>query len=500
MAKTRTLHRSINKRWVVTGTLVLQSPAHFGNGDADPLTDMPLLLDEASGQPLLPGTSIAGALRSFLRERAFGFGQKESGPSLANKLFGSARESEEGEQSPLIVHDSVCNNYGAELRDGVAIDADTRTAADEKKFDLQLLAAGSEFPLRFELLVNRHGDELLKGLATALDGLEKGEITLGARKRRGFGQVTVRDWRVYKYDLSDRKGLLDWLASERNWRPAIPPQEGASLAEMLETSLDVEDRRNMAHLKAVFAIDGTLMIRSGFGQADSGPDMVHLHAPRVGSHAMPVIPGTSWAGILRHRALKIARTVSKDAPAVDADGKIVTRKVAGKPAVVKQADVFVEEMFGPTVIERGNKNVKASRVNICESEIQKAGALVITRVKIDRFTGGAFESALFSEQPVVGTPDTYVTLDLSLREPRREELGLLLLLLKDLWIGDLPVGGESGVGRGYLKGVHAMLTTAQDSWEFSQDGNKVKVTPGSEKLEGFVEAFNRELKKAQVEK
>jgi len=479
MAKERSLHRSILERWVVTGTLVLESPAHFGNGDADPLTDMPLLMDEASETPLLPGTSIAGALRNYLRERALGFGKKETGETLASKLFGSARQSDEGEQSPLIVFDAVSKKFGAELRDGVAIDAETRTAADEKKFDLQLLAAGSEFPMRFELLVSKDGPALRQALATALTGLEQGEITLGARKRRGFGQVKVKHWQVWKYNLGDKNGLLAWLASERGWLPAASEQAGATLAEKLETTLSEQDIRASAHLEATFSIDGTLMIRSGFGESDSGPDMVHLHAARVGGKAKPVIPGTSWAGILRHRALKIARTVSGD----DQEASLA----------------FVDGMFGPSVVERGEKNAKASRVSIREAEITDVDSLVVTRVKIDRFTGGAFESALFSEQPAVGNSRTQVKLDLTLRNPQPEEIGLLLLLLKDLWTGDLPIGGESGVGRGRLKGIRATLKTPQGEWAFEQKGDQLIAPPKAETLETWVGEFNQAMKKAQVQ-
>lgn len=478
MATNRTQHRSITERWVVTGSLILETPAHFGNGDADELTDMPLLVDEVNKQPFLPGTSIAGALRNYLRERQLGFGKPEKGESLASVLFGGFRGDDDGEQSPLIVFDAPGHSAGIELRDGVAIDPETRTAADEKKFDMQLLAAGSSFDLRFELAVNKDSEKLLSALATALHGLEDRQITLGARKRRGFGQVTAKNWRVWKYELQDPNGLLAWLSSS-DWHPASPERTGASLTEKLGASLDNVDLRKSAYLHATFSIDGTLMIRSGFGQSDNGPDMVHLHSPRPDKkERVPVIPGTSWAGVLRQRALKIARTVSNNN--------------------VAASQKFVDEMFGPSAIERGDKNVKASRVGIKESEITEVESLVVTRVKIDRFTGGAFESALFSEQPAVGKSETRLTLNLIVREPKAAELGLLLLLLKDLWTGDLPIGGESGVGRGRLKGVSATLATSEGEWIFNADGEKVNVTPSTDELEKWVKLFNDEIAKAQV--
>jgi hypothetical protein len=136
--------------------------------------------------------------------------------------------------------------------------------------------------------------------------------------------------------------------------------------------------------------------------------------------------------------------------------------------------------------------------------------LGVSRVKIDRFTGGAYESALFSEQPEIGIPDKEsVTLDLTLRNPNDAELGLLLLLLKDLWTGDLPIGGESSVGRGRLKGIKATLEapptptrTQKTNWTFTADSNNVLVKEEKgmqpSELEEWVNAFNEEVQKAQV--
>ncbi|GAB4400397.1 MAG: RAMP superfamily CRISPR-associated protein [Anaerolineales bacterium] len=478
MAKTS--HRSLTERWVITGTLVLETPAHFGNGDADPLTDMPLLFNEVDGHPLLPGTSIAGALRNYLRERELGYGKKDSGTTFASKLFGTAREdeSETGAQSPLIVNDAIGKSEGIELRDGVAIDEKTRTAEDNKKFDMQLLAAGSTFPLRFELLVSEddNSKQLRNFLVTALHGLQNREITLGARKRRGFGQVTVKNWQVFKYDLATKEGLLGWLGSEHNDLRTPKAQAGNDLPSMLEAQAlpDADGKRNKARLTATFKLDGTLMIRSGFGSSDTSSDMVHIHSKRPKSKdALPVLPGTSLAGALRKRALKIVRTVSGN--------------TSGK------SNPFVDALFGPSEVTAGEKDTKASRVYVRETEIEKSTSLVITRVKIDRFTGGSYESALFSEEPAIGTPETRLTLDLDLRDPKESELGLMLLLLKDLWTGDLPIGGESGIGRGRLSGVEATLEAPQGTWVFKANGENVQVTPNADELEKWVKAFNAEV-------
>jgi CRISPR/Cas system CSM-associated protein Csm3 (group 7 of RAMP superfamily) len=232
--------------------------------------------------------------------------------------------------------------------------------------------------------------------------------------------------------------------------------------------------------------------------------MVHIHSPRPKKskpneqEKLPVIPGTSWAGVLRQRTLKIARTVSKDLQAENDKKEKLFKKVKDEEKPLLKAEVFVDGMFGTSNVERQNKNIRASRMGIKESEIANADSLVITRVKIDRFTGGAYESALFNEQPAIGKPGTTVTLEISLRNPQDAEIGLLLLLLKDLWTGDLPIGGESGIGRGRLKGIHATLESPKGNWEFKADGDQVHVTPDATQLETFVKVFNDEVKKAQV--
>ncbi|MCU0552273.1 MAG: RAMP superfamily CRISPR-associated protein, partial [Leptolyngbya sp. Prado105] len=178
------------KRLIVQGNLVLETPTCLGSGDTDSLTDLPLLRDSISDRALLTGASIAGALRNYLREYESNYSTAETKTSLATALFGGIRTDDEGEQSPLIVDDAISlMTPQIELRDGVRINGEIGTAEDKAKYDLELLAAGTEFPLRFELLIEEENEErLLSAIALALRGLERGEIGIGMKKRRGFGR------------------------------------------------------------------------------------------------------------------------------------------------------------------------------------------------------------------------------------------------------------------------------------------------------------------------
>lgn len=422
--------RRIVKRLVVTCDLVLQTPAHFGNGDSDEQTDMPLLVDPADGRsPLLTGASQAGALRAYLKAREGGKGTHEV------LLFGGAKQDDQGEQSPLIIDDSRGSFVGMEKRHGVRINAQSRTAEHDALYDLHLWEAGTRFPLHMELVIREKVDEfkLKTALATALEGLNDGSIRLGMRKRRGFGEVTIKNLSVQEYDLSSSKGLMDWLKGEAG----APITLGASLP----------DQRNLWILSADFMVDGSLLIRAGEGQDDTGPDMVHLHSKR-NNDPKPILSGTSLTGALRARAYKIVNTLkSKEA-----------------------AEAVVNGLFG----QMDGKTKLASRLTIDECEITGAVVtkLVQNRVSIDRFTGGARDSALFSQQPAWGGQ---VQITIRLIDSEEHEKGLLLLLLKDLWTGDLPLGGESSVGRGRLKGIQAeingktAITAAGDRLQFSDE-------------------------------
>jgi len=480
--------RQISKRWVIEGDLVLQTPTHLGNGDTDGIVDMPLLLDEATGRALLPGTSLAGALRNYLRERRHGFEQRAV-DALIEALFGGEKGNDEGNQSALIVDDALGAMPGIELRDGVRIDPITRTAKIDVdngvlrgyKYDLQLLEAGTTFPLRMELLLSRGNDQqqVNRMLALALHGLETGEIAIGLRKRRGFGVCRVERWRVTRYDFTKPADLLAWLAEDHpDWGHVTPGdrRSGQHIADLLGVSLErVEDRRSLCRIHARFIIDGSLLIRAGFGEQDRGPDTVHLHSVRPGGARKPVLSGTSLAGALRHRAGRILRTVGNSEWAMQK----------------------IDSMFGPAEITGGNKQkARSSRLIVSETVIENPVNLVQNRIRIDRFTGSVHGTGLFNEQPVFGKNDTLVAIDLTLRNPQDAEIGLLLLLLKDLWTSDLPLGGEVGIGRGRLKGVEAVIETphhkAKPLTISAVDGDKRLTVSDRSALERYVAALHTE--------
>jgi len=421
--------RSICSRWVFTATLKLETATCCG-GDASDVCDQSILRDARSGAPLIPGSTLAGALRGHLADLHGGFRSIEA--AEVSELFGGGRSVDQGDASPLVLWDSIGqlpDKLGFEFRDNVKIDTKTGTAEDHKKHDMEVLPPGTCFPITLELIVDDISREpmLVSLLLAALGGLEKSEIALGIKRSRGFGQVSLSQTKVHRFDLSTAKGWMEWLHSDpQSPMPArvqVVNGFAKGVARFLPSLPPVDDKRKRVSIEMELQMEGGILVRSG-GSAVDDPDMVHLR-----SGDLPVLPGTGLAGALRKQAMRIAGIVRKD----KGDGH-----------------AWVERMFGPVQHGTHGQDLKleASRLRVSEAAISEGSAMRVSRIQIDRFTQGVVNAALFDEQPHFAGK---VKVRLELRNPQPGEAGLLLLLARDLMEGEIPVGGSSSVGRGFLK-------------------------------------------------
>lgn len=440
--------RPLAARWTIETDLVLESAAHLGAGPGD-AADMAVLRDASTGRPLLPGTSIAGALRSHLADVLGGYRTKEDRRVAC--LFGGSRGDELGQQSPLVVFDSLGllpEGHSVEIRDGVQIDTERGTAEDHKKFDVEVLPSGTKFPLRFDLsvLATDSEAELVSLLVTALDGMSSGDIALGARRSRGLGMARAAEWWAVRHDLTSRAGWTEWLLSDH----ASPIARSAGASDAAGACKDVspdlalrqhEDQRRRVVAEIALSLKGALLIRSAPVGPDA-PDAAHLQ-----SSGRSVLPGTSLVGVLRSRALRIAG---------------VARPTQG------DAKLLVEQLFGPWMAgtkRADSVSLHASRLRVAEAVIEDGSRSRPTRVRIDRFTHGVVPGALFDEET---EERGRARVRVELRNPRPGELGLFALLLKDLLSGDIAVGGTAAVGRGVVGGSATLRL---------EDGRQVLLDP-----------------------
>jgi hypothetical protein len=65
------------------------------------------------------------------------------------------------------------------------------------------------------------------------------------------------------------------------------------------------------------------------------------------------------------------------------------------------------------------------------------------------------------------------------------------LVLKDLWTGDLALGGEKGIGRGVLEGIRAVIKYEDNTYVIEGD-----ILGVDQKVKDKLNEFVKELEKA----
>lgn len=460
--------RAPRARWVVMGEVNLTSAAHLGGPDEGPEDLVVLTTDD--GAPLLTGASLAGGLRSYLADRLGGYLSPES--KTVARLFGTERgqAGTDGDQSPLVVFECpgrLPRQAGLERRQGVRVTRATRQAAEGALFDLQVIPPGTVFPVRVDLVVvepapGTHGNDeasLLAGTLVALSGLDAGGITLGARGARGYGALRSSAWRARRYSLETREGWIQWLESDHehpldNVDACVSPRAAVEaelvrrpVAGITAGHLDgLPDSRHRVEIKLEVRLRGTIMVRVPSDTSD-GPDASH-----VCSGGKLVLPGTAVAGVLRAAAAPILADVHPT-----------------------HAQQWLNVVFGtepdPAAPRPARASLWASHLHVGEIVLEgdEAGArpVTVTRVRLDRLTGGSDSSALFTELVAEGGR---FELQLQLRAPGPGETGLLLLLVKELADGWVPLGGEVAVGRGELVVERVQVRTTQLGDDFVELG------------------------------
>jgi len=416
----------ILERIYIKATYQLTSPCIIGSGE-DNITDIDITRD-AANNPFIPGTSLTGVLRNYLKKvikndnnlsNLFGFSNKHE--RLQSKLFISDVRIEKSEH----LTNSII------IRDGVKLNENTKTAMDKSKYDFELIEAGTTFTMKFEVVLRKKDNrEALKHcLYILMMGLINEKIRIGAKTNRGYGRGKVLEDSVKILELDfTRSDKVDeyfslWLNFDwSNITGNYPLESLKSKNMVVETNFSTNTK-----LTVSLNLPYSLIIRT-YNKNPGGTDYSHIKTGKKN-----VIPGTSWAGGIRHHSKKILDILLPDT------------KDTTNSEVIK-------DLFG--YLEKETKETKSSRIIIEESTVEDTSELDNTRVKIDRFTGGAVNSALFSATPIYnGTTQ----LKIEIEEAKEYEIGLLLLVIKDLQQGFLPIGGETSIGRGIFEGEKIQL-------------------------------------------
>jgi CRISPR/Cas system CSM-associated protein Csm3 (group 7 of RAMP superfamily) len=527
------MFRKIDSRLRIDCTLVAHTPVHVGGigGSAD--SDLALAVN-GNGDYYIPGTSIAGALRGWLAARVgetevgqmWGFQRppagREEGPAEGRAL-------KDGHASRILIEDARVEAPGdgqvimVEVRDGVGVDRFTGAAANQIKFDRAILPSGTQIGL--EMVVElAAGEERTRALVyQMLRALQAGRIRLGAGKSRGLGSVKTSRISVWEQGMLRNNGLLDTLRGKGQ------PVDLATIHE--STSVD------LAHPQVMVSIAwrpcGPVMVKSGHDGV--AVDMLPL-VTGLDDHLTFVLAGSSIKGALRSQAERIVRTLvgprnirivsrkqdfinqielrgarSKGSKADSLIGWVFG--IAARPG--KEDDIAADPLPGLSALSADDCFARArfspaawSEVEQAEDEQDLQAKLLKAdlshlrqsfHVAIDRWLGGAADGMLYSVLEPHGVQWEPICLMLdSARLPddksRKRAVMLLLLVLRDLADGRIPMGFGANRGMGRIE-----VTGLDISVEGCEEGHWLSALQG-QRLEGarvtVPEVLRRELNDA----
>jgi CRISPR/Cas system CSM-associated protein Csm3 (group 7 of RAMP superfamily) len=422
---------------VLKGIIELLSPTLIGSGDNDEY-DIEVLVD-SDNKPLISATSFTGVLKHYLTIKGY---KKE-----LDDFWGYTTKTS-GKQSALRCSDLNCiSNYNISVRDGIRIDNKTGIVEDKGKYDYEIIEQYARFGLTMEADYTEETESFVKGMiATIYTELEGDRVRVGAKTNNGLGKIKLFDRKIYDFNFSDKQdNVIKWLKKDFS-----PP------SSFLAKPFEIE--RKVFSIDATFDLKSSLLIRS-YSSDPAEADSVHIKSGN--EH---VIPGSSLKGVIRARADRIVKTLSKD------------------PSIIT-------DLFGIVDDKNRSKKSKRGRIRVEEVILPKFVSEINTRIKIDRFTGGTIEGALFDSKPLyTNFKDKVKNVKITVMDYEEHEPGLLLLVLKDLWTGDIAIGGEKNIGRGVLQGCNAFIDWNNTPVHLESDFSKL-VQTDKDKLECLVKAF-----------
>ncbi len=235
----------------LTTFLVFDTAWRIGSGkEGETMSDLGVVLDPIS-QPVLPGSSLKGKLRSTcetlshaLGLRACMLNYEASGVKCTSdvnyyhnvrgtyqeafqkglrdrlqwieentcdvcKLFGSPMQA-----SRLCISDGMLKEWASvvQVRDGVVIDRDSQTAVNGLKYDYEVIPSGSRFEICIDL--ENPTDQDMALLGAALFEWHSGS-SIGGFTSRGLGRFRLENIQLAGVNMSDSEQRMKFLTATK---------------------------------------------------------------------------------------------------------------------------------------------------------------------------------------------------------------------------------------------------------------------------------------------
>ena len=442
-------------------TVECETPLSIKADESDLTIDSRIVRD-VNGYPTLPGTSIAGVLRSVARacqaddKTLFGAASDDANPSQIQVSFGFIHNSH---NQPIIglrppeQHDSqnevetLLKDLMPILRDQVALN-EYGAAQEGAKMDRTAVPKGTRFSFELNWATDQKNDEQWHKI---LSWLYHPQFRLGGLTRRGFGKVKVISIKQQVYDFTQPDTLTQW---QQNRQLDFNAENGEEISHTFQAT------HNADYLHFSLDLEAEDFWRIGQGEKalgtlgkdfDKEPDLkpytevvIEWQNQQASlKQQQVVIPASGIKGALRHRTLFHYRRLLDDF----SDGI--------EPC--ERTNTELKELFGTTEGEGLAGALIIDDIYLDQTPKHK----VMMHNKIDRFTGGTIDGALFSEQLLYGGG---FVLNGLIKQGNQSKplLEAFRLALTDLAEGRLALGGGATKGHGYFQARQANFTQLEE--------------------------------------
>ncbi len=451
-------------RIVITAECLLATPLHLG-GDDRPIEtgedgEIAAVTRDADEHPVIPGTSLKGALRARLGEKnaraVFGHAPRDEanakpddgqiGRLWLSALTRAGAAPEPGESAGLQTDADAGRVPDGFVRRRTRIDRRRGTADEGKLFAEEMIPAGTRFALRatwFTPSAAALSNDELGWIAGALAPLVEG-LALGRGTRKGDGRLRLdaATLTVTVHTLSATTGELDARA-------------GPGLKEKLHKAIAAAAASPQHWRTLRFRCDGPFIsVRERKRTAQAGPDGRPGPTVLALEHAgRPVLWASAVFGALRARCAWLAgldhlRSKGQSSPIDDIDNpERVVRTAKDARALSSVERLFgVAGWRGRVVI--GGLTWAAPPMPATDHDTTTAE---LTSVSIDRFTGGGRDGALYTTRVFLDPAfDLRIRLDRSGNRLTDADAALFDVLIADLHTNGLFLGHGAAKGFGWF--------------------------------------------------
>lgn len=414
------------KKIFIKGNLNLLSPLAIGNGNND-ITDNDILKD-GDGKIFIPGTSLAGITRNYLKN--YYSNSKEKIEAL-NVLLGD-ENNKNGKQSSVYFYDAFLKKEGnISTRDGIMLEKYIKVTKENHKFNYQIAEEDNIFLFKLEISIRKINEEYIKYfyefIRVIITAINNGEILIGSKIKRGLGKIKLSQLKALVIKLDNKKELDNEKELDRLFKFEWDSPEFIEQFDFIK-EIDNFSNKKLTKITVPLKVKDTLFVRNYLLSNDD------VDAEQLNYNGKFVIPGNTWSGAFKHRANIILNELLED--------DLFNHNE-------KYVDFIIEELFGKkSKYNKSKDEGRASRIIFEESKDKnKSRFIEIRRTKIDRFTGSALNKGLFDARVAVGGE---TELNIWIKDARKYEIAIILLVIFDLINGYLAIGGETSVGRGII--------------------------------------------------